>query len=103
MTTAAADWLRGEGGQLVVEVGIAEGPATDAGAGEMVASAVQRGFILDGADDEMGMLRLEPAEGVDGLGDGVAGLNDLLSLGKVFADDDVQVRNLVEHVPPPLG
>jgi hypothetical protein len=40
---------------------------------------------------------------VDGLGDGVAGLNDLLGLGKVFADDHVQVRDLVEHAPPPLG
>ncbi len=99
----AADGLRGERGQLVAEVGIAEGPATDAGAGEVVPGAVKRGFIGDAADDEMGVLRLEPAEGVDGLGDGVAGLNDLLGLGKVFADENVQVRDLVEHLPPPLG
>jgi hypothetical protein len=40
---------------------------------------------------------------VDGLGDGVAGLDDLLGGGKVLADEDVQVGDLVEHQAPPKG
>lgn len=67
----------------------------------MITGAVERGFILDGADDETGVFRLESAEGVDRLGDGVAGLDDLLGVGKVLADEDVQVGDLVGHEPPP--
>jgi hypothetical protein len=97
----AADGLRGEGGQRWVEVGIEKGPAADAGAPELVEGTAEGGLIGDAADDEMRVLRVESAEGGCRLGDGVAGLDDLLAWGKVFADEHVQIRDLVEHAPPP--
>jgi hypothetical protein len=36
-------------------------------------------------------------------GNSVTGLDDLLPGRKVFADDDVQIRDLVKHDAPPTG
>lgn len=75
--------------------------AANAGTIELLDRQAKRRLIGNAADDEMGMLRVERAEGMDRLGDGVTGLYDLLSQRKVFTDEDIQIRNLVEHQAPP--
>ena len=73
---------------------VREPVAADALTAELVEGRAERGLVADRADDDVGVFLPRGKEGAGRLGDGVAGLDDLLGGGKVLADQDVHVRDL---------
>jgi hypothetical protein len=99
-------WLRGGGGELIAEVGLEERAEADAGRAQAVEPTAEAHFVAHATDDEERVLVIGREESPCGFQTGVTGLHHLLRVGQVAADEDVDVRsliNLVErHEEPPF-
>ena len=98
--------FRGGGGQLLAEVRLGEDTKADAGAAKTIEAMAQTLFVADATDNEGGMLGLGEEEGPCGFQTGMAGLNDLLRMGQITADQHVDAGPLFYlpelHGTPPL-
>ena len=97
--------FRGGGGQLLAEVRLGEDTKADAGATKAVEAVPQTPLVADATDHEGGMLGLGEEEGPCGFQTGMAGLNDLLRMGQITADQHVDAGPLLDlpelHETPP--
>jgi hypothetical protein len=96
----------GGGGQLPAEVRLGKDTKADAGAAKVVEAMAQTPFVTDATDDEGRVLGIRRKECPCGFQTGVAGLNDLLRMGEITADQHVDAGPLFDlpeiHEKPPL-
>ena len=91
---APEDRLGRQRGQFVAPVGLDEGVAADAVTFEVIEGLSEGALIAHFADDDVRVFLIRGQERAGRLGDGVAGLNDLLGRRKILADQDIHIRNL---------
>ena len=72
-----------------------ERPVRNPEAAQSVDALEKLAFAWNGADYQMGMRQVGGKKRFCNLDGCVAGLDDLLGKGKVFANEDVQVRRMV--------
>jgi hypothetical protein len=100
------DGFRGEGSQPAIEIRLGERPEADTGAAQPVETPAEAHFVPDATDYEEGVFVIGREECPCGFQTGVTGLHHLLRVGQVAADEDVDVRPLINlpelHDDPPF-
>ncbi len=97
--------FRGQRGELMAQIRFAKRPAPDTRARQAIQTAEQVRLVTNPAHDHIGMVPVGREKG-SGFQNGMAGLHDLLGMGKIFADKHINVwliRYLRKtHDKPPL-
>lgn len=104
MPLVAEDRLRGDGCHLLANIRLTKNTLANAETGKTMLTAAQLTLIVNTADDEKRVLSGWRKEAAGSLDRGVTGLDDLLGVGQVLADQNIHIRliNLPElHDEPP--
>ena len=89
---AAENGLGGDGGELIAQVGLAERPVADAGGAQLAQTLDEPRLIADATDDYRGVFEMGGQKSPGSFEGGMTGLHHLLGVGKVPADQDINVR-----------